>query len=68
LTTRNLISGTQFQRDVKLAKRRGKDMSKLRELISLLADGNPLPAHYKTTRSLENGSTTATVTWNLIGC
>ena len=35
---RNLISGARFRRDVKLAKRRGKDMSKLRELILLLAD------------------------------
>jgi len=36
LNVRNLISGAQFRRDVKLAKRRGKDMSKLRELILLL--------------------------------
>jgi mRNA interferase YafQ len=47
LTARNLISGTQFGRDVKLAQRRGKDMSKLRELIVLLSQGNPLPPHYK---------------------
>ena len=41
---RNLISGAQFRRDVKLAQRRGKDMSKLRELISRLAEGStPLP-------------------------
>ena len=44
---RNLIRGDQFRRDVKLARRRGKDMSKLRELIVLLAEGGPLPAHYK---------------------
>ena len=47
MTARNLISGTQFRRDVKLAQRRGKDMSKLRELILLLAEGNPLPPRYK---------------------
>ncbi len=39
----NLISGAQFRRDVKLAKRRGKDTSKLRELIMLLAEGSALP-------------------------
>jgi len=44
---RTLIRGGQFRRDVKLAQRRGKDMSKLRELILLLAEGNPLPPHYK---------------------
>ena len=47
MISRNLISGTQFRRDVKLAQRRGKDMSKLRELILLLAAGNPLPPQYK---------------------
>jgi len=44
---RNLISGAQFRRDVELAKRRGKDMSKLRELITLLAEGSPLPPRCK---------------------
>ena len=44
---RNLISATQFRRDVKLAEKRGKDMAKLRELIELLAAGGPLPARYK---------------------
>jgi mRNA interferase YafQ len=43
LNVRNLISGAQFRRDVKLAKRRGKDMSKLREVITLLAEGSRLP-------------------------
>jgi mRNA interferase YafQ len=32
---------------VKLAGKRGKDMSKLRELILLLAEGEPLPARYR---------------------
>ena len=44
---RNLVRGAQFRRDVKLAQRRGKDMSKLRELILLLAEGQPLPPRYK---------------------
>ena len=44
---RNPISGAKFRRDVKLAQRRGKDMSKLRQLILLLIEGNPLPPRYK---------------------
>ena len=33
----------QFNRDVKLAEKRGKDMSKLRGVIELLLTGEPLP-------------------------
>ena len=44
---RNLISGAQFRRDVKLAQKRGKNMQKLREAIGLLAEGGPLPPRYK---------------------
>jgi mRNA interferase YafQ len=33
----------QFKRDVKLAKKRGKDMSKLRTVIELLLTGESLP-------------------------
>jgi len=46
LNSRNLISGAQFRRVMKLAQRRGKDMSKLRGLILLLAEGGPLASHY----------------------
>jgi len=48
LTARNLISGAQFRRDVKLAQRRGKDLTKLRELILLLAEGSPFRPATKT--------------------
>jgi mRNA interferase YafQ len=44
---RNLISGTQFKRDVKLAQRRGKGMAKMRELLLLLVREEPLPPQYK---------------------
>lgn len=44
---RNVIGLTQFRRDVKLAGKRGDDLSKLREAILLLAAGSPLPARYK---------------------
>jgi len=43
-------------------------MSKLRELILLLAKGSPLRPASMTIRSPVNGSTTANVTWNQIGC
>ncbi len=36
----------QFKRDVKQAQKRGKDMEKLKTLLSLLIDGKPLPATY----------------------
>ena len=44
---RNVIRSSQFKRDVKLAQKRGKDMSKLRELILLLMEGEALPPRYR---------------------
>jgi mRNA interferase YafQ len=44
---REVIRGTQFKRDVRLAEKRGKDMAKLRELILLLVEENPLPPRYR---------------------
>jgi mRNA interferase YafQ len=44
---RNPIGGAKFRRDVKLAQRRGRDMSKLRQLILLLIEGSPLPSRCK---------------------
>lgn len=38
---RNPVKGAQFQRDVKLAQERGKDMAKSREVILLLIEGSP---------------------------
>jgi len=37
----------QFKRDLKVARRRGKDMAKIKELMCLLIDNKPLPAQYK---------------------
>jgi len=36
----------QFKRDVKLAKKRGKDMGQLKTLLALLIEDQPLPAAY----------------------
>jgi mRNA interferase YafQ len=41
------VLGSKFRRDVKLAQRRGKDMSKLRAVILLLIEGKPLPLRLK---------------------
>jgi mRNA interferase YafQ len=41
------VLGAKFRRDVKLAQRRGKDMSKLRAVILLLIEGKPLPLRLK---------------------
>jgi mRNA interferase YafQ len=44
---REIIRTIQFKRDVKRAEKRGKDMTKLRDLILLLAGETPLPVRYK---------------------
>ena len=36
----------QFKRDVIQSQKRGKDMGKLKALLSLLIEGTPLPAGY----------------------
>jgi len=43
---RQPVFSGQFKRDVKLAKRRGKDIEKLKVLLALLIDGTPLPTVY----------------------
>ncbi|MGA3098593.1 MAG: type II toxin-antitoxin system YafQ family toxin, partial [Bryobacteraceae bacterium] len=42
-----MASVAHFRRDVKLAGKRGNDMSKLREAILLLSAGGPLPTRYR---------------------
>lgn len=44
---RNLIYSGQFKRDVKMAKKRGKDMDKLKDLMNLLINNQPLDYHYR---------------------
>lgn len=36
----------EMKRNVKLMKKRGKDISKLTAVLELLASGNPLPSQY----------------------
>ena len=37
----------RFKKDVKRAEKRGKDLAKLRAVLDLLIEGNPLPVQYK---------------------
>ncbi len=41
------VRSGQFRRDVKRAEKRGKDLGKLRELLSLLMTEHTLPPTYK---------------------
>ncbi|HER34505.1 MAG TPA: type II toxin-antitoxin system YafQ family toxin [Halothiobacillaceae bacterium] len=41
------VRSSQFKRDVKRLKKRGKDMAKLRELLDLLIRQEPLPEFYR---------------------
>ena len=38
---------SQFKKDVKLAGKRGKDLAKLKMILDLLIEGDPLPPVYK---------------------
>ncbi len=38
-----IVRSSQFQRDIKKAIRRGKDLAKLEAVVTLLADEQPLP-------------------------
>mgnify|MGYP001602964550 CR=1 FL=1 len=40
------VRSGRFKRDVKLAEKRGKDLSRLRMLLSLLIEEKPLPRGY----------------------
>jgi mRNA interferase YafQ len=44
---REIVRSVQFKRDVKLVQKRGKDMTKLRDVILLLSEEAPLPPRYK---------------------
>ena len=44
---RSVSSTTAFKKDVKRAKKRGKDLSKLKKAIDLLIEAAPLPPYYR---------------------
>jgi mRNA interferase YafQ len=41
------VRSGRFKKDVKLAERRGKDMSKLKAILLLLIEGRPPPPEYR---------------------
>ena len=43
---RKPVYSGQFKRDIKQARKRGKDMDKLNTLLNVLIDGDPLPSVY----------------------
>lgn len=42
-----IVYTNRMKKDAKLMRKRGKDMDKLIHVLSLLANGNPLPVQYK---------------------
>lgn len=42
-----IVYTNRMKKDAKLMQKRGKDMSKLTNVLSLLASGSPLPSQYK---------------------
>lgn len=42
-----IVYTNRMKKDTKLMKKRGKDITKLINVLSLLASGNPLPIQYK---------------------
>lgn len=45
--TYELVTTAKFRKDVKLMKKRGKDLKLLQEVIDTLLEGKPLDAKYK---------------------
>jgi mRNA interferase YafQ len=44
---RSFSRTSQFKKDVKLAGKRGKDLARLKAVLDLLIDGEPLPSQCK---------------------
>lgn len=59
---------SQFQKDVKLAGRRGKDLEKLKTILELLIAGNALPGNTRITPCGGILPAAATTTLNRTGC
>lgn len=43
----SIVYTNRMKRDAKLMQKRGKDMSKLAQVLNLLASAQPLPANYR---------------------
>lgn len=42
-----IVASNQFKRDLKLAKKRGLDLSQLKSVVNMLADGKNLEEKYR---------------------
>ena len=42
-----IVPSNQFKKDLKLAQKRGYDLDKIKKVIALLANGEPLEAKYR---------------------
>ena len=42
-----LSQTSQFKKDIKKQKKRGKDLNKIKTVIQILMEGRPLPERYK---------------------
>lgn len=43
----SILRKKKFEKDIEQAKRRGKDLNKIKAVLAYLVAQNPLPAHYK---------------------
>ena len=62
-----LVFTTRMKRDLKLMKKRGKDISKLETVLNILLSGNELPDKYKDHQLKGEMQELESVTLNLIG-
>lgn len=44
---RTFSRSSQFKKDIKRMERRGKDLGKLKRVLDLLIEGDPLPPQYR---------------------
>jgi mRNA interferase YafQ len=58
----------RFKKDVALARRRGKDLGKLRRILERLIAEEPLSDLHRTTPSSGTMWAAASVTWSRTGC
>ena len=62
------VRSGRFKRDVKRAEKRGKDMNKLKTVLSLLIEERPFRPATTIIRSRESGRVFATFILSRIGC
>ena len=64
----DIVPSNQFRRDLKLVKKRGFDLSELREVVTTLAQEQPLDAKHHDHEFLASTTDFANVILSQIGC